>query len=188
MALPVKAGVSVILAPGIVFNLGLGYILDLGTKVNDYIGSSNTITYGSSIFNIYGRGINENYWGGKPFLSVGGNAKFATDWEVGWAWDVLFGVNGTGWGQQSGYQSVGYHPERIAQKEVSDNWGYNKNSQLNLWRTEINYDDNIYIQYTKDSVTLKGSFGTAADMGGSPQSTASGIFGAFGRFDIIYKF
>jgi hypothetical protein len=164
MEAPLVAGLGVTLAPGIVFNLGIGYkaVLSSSSKATTMT-STNETKAGGGLGYTYGNGLSENVYGGKPFLNVGGSAKMGEGWEVGWAW--VNWLDGADWGANNDVYS-----------DSTDKWGFTKQSSTLVFTPEINYDENVYIAYTKDNVTLTGIFGDN-----------TGVFGAFAGFSITYN-
>lgn len=158
MAAPLIAGIVYRMAPGIAWTIGLGYrvVVDDTTLSYDVgILTTNVVKNGSVL-------TSTDHWH-NPWLAVGATGK-AGEFEAG----IHFNLE--------------LNPQSRAQENYEIPGAYTAtggDSVLNFVNT-VNYDDNVYIKWSKDMLEFKGVLGTGA--------LAGEIMNLFGSFTMTVKF
>jgi hypothetical protein len=164
---PLWVGVSFAPAGWVKMNIGVGYNWSLASKdikVSQAAGINTTNfinTTGSGMQSTYGWFDEHAYQ--TPFLQFSGSSKFATDWELGL--NTTVAMNGGAMG--------GNYP--AASGTTKD--GYVNVSQGLTWENDFNWDNNCYLKYTKDAVSLTGVFGNKQSGTSTATTAIGGIFG-----------
>jgi hypothetical protein len=167
---PIRAGFTFKPAPWFTLNLGLGYIAELSTSDTLIQGSStNVINYSGGLAGHYNVQDEQEHAYNHPFINFGSTSKFAEDWSIGVTEVVLLNAGGGAFGNIGYYNNVTSPQQGL----VSVNQIFHFD---NVW----NFDSGgalCWLQYSKDNVTFKGTFGNGA-----------GLLGLFSQMDISLNF
>lgn len=139
-SVPLFVGLIYKMAPGIKWDIGAGYNIVLANNTTEP-GSTNAV----SSMGFAQIDDLSDHWN-NPFLSVGATGK-AGEWELGLNYDVQF---------------TPADATTTTNKNSGATYSSTYSSQILKWTPTINYDNNVYIQWSKDQIQIKGTLGTAA--------------------------